>query len=196
MSLPLLDPWEAQWAPYDEQTYAFVLGQIRPDDCVLEIGAGDLRLARRLAALANQALAWEIQPALLAQARAGGPLPDNLAAVQADARTAPMPHSVTVAVLLMRHCTHYELYVARLRASGCRRLITNARWRMGVEVIDLSPAEPFECAPAGWYTCRKCGALGYLPGDTTEADEAAVDRVTDVEGCPHCTPEKERQRCD
>ncbi len=44
-----LDPWEARWAPYDEATYAAVLAAIRPDDVVLDIGAGDLRLARRMA---------------------------------------------------------------------------------------------------------------------------------------------------
>ena len=37
--------WERRWAPYDELTYQEVLAQVRPDDLVLEIGAGDLRLA-------------------------------------------------------------------------------------------------------------------------------------------------------
>ena len=44
-----LDPWERMWAPYDEATYAAVLAAVGPDDILLEIGAGDLRLARRLA---------------------------------------------------------------------------------------------------------------------------------------------------
>ncbi len=41
--------WEAMWAPYDEATYGAALAQIAADDVVLDIGAGDLRLARRAA---------------------------------------------------------------------------------------------------------------------------------------------------
>ena len=38
--------WELHWAPYDPATYQMVLEQLLPDDVVLDIGAGDLRLAR------------------------------------------------------------------------------------------------------------------------------------------------------
>ena len=93
------------------------------------------------------------------------PLPANLVAVVADARTEPVPAGVTVAVLLMRHCTHYALYVEKLRAAGCRRLITNARWGMGVEVIDLGPGVPFDSVGIGWYACRRCGAVGFAGDD-------------------------------
>ncbi len=182
----LLDPWEARWAPYDEDAYRAVLAAVGPGDVVLEIGAGDLRLARRLAALARQVVAWEIQADLLDRGRAAGPLPPNLLAVAADARTAPMPPGISLAVLLMRHCTHYRLYVARLRAAGCRRLITNARWRTGVEVIDLAPGVPFESAPAGWYTCRRCGAVGFIADASGHVSDEAVERISDVEGCPSC----------
>ena len=41
--------WEAQWAPYDDDTYARALDFVPPGAVVLDIGAGDLRLARRLA---------------------------------------------------------------------------------------------------------------------------------------------------
>lgn len=197
MALTPLDPWEALWAPYDEATYAAVLAAVAPDDIVLDIGAGDLRLARRLAGRVRRVIAWEINPDLLAAAAAQGPFPANLLAVAADARRAALPPDLTAAVLLMRHCTpaHYALYTARLRAAGCRRLITNARWRMGVEVIDLAPALPLESAPPGWYTCRRCGAIGFLPPELVDDGAAAVDRVTDVEGCPSCLIEREGIPC-
>jgi hypothetical protein len=181
-----LGHWEALWAPYDETTYRAVLEAVVPEDTVLEIGAGDLRLARRLAGVARQVIAWELQPGLLNQARAAGPLPSNLEARVADARSEPMPPGITCATLLMRHCSYYQLYIARLREAGCRRLITNARWRTGIEVIDLAPAILFESVPAGWYTCRRCGAVGFAADSPAQIDDSVVDRVTDVEGCPHC----------
>ena len=182
--MPALDPWEAAWAPYDEATYEAVLAAVSPDDVVLDIGAGDLRLARRLAARVRRVIAWELQPGVLAQARP--PLPPNLIAVCTDARTEPVPAGVTAAVLLMRHCTHYGHYVARLRAAGCRRLITNARWRMGVECIDLAPAAPFAAIPPGWYACRHCGAVGFKEGAPSDLAAADLDLIWDAEGCPHC----------
>jgi hypothetical protein len=220
-----LDPWEARWAPYDEATYAAVLAAIEPGDVVLEIGAGDLRLARRMAERARQVIAWEIQPELLPAAAVHGTAAsrtdndsssritdpaawavrprwitdpmgaerassleadERLIVVCTDARTAPVPPGVTVAVLLMRHCTHYALYVERLRATSCRRLITNARWGMGVEVIDLGPAAPFDSIGVGWYACRRCGAVGWTGEDETAVDDAAMERMADVEGCPVC----------
>jgi hypothetical protein len=111
---------------------------------------------------------------------------ERLIVVCTDARTAPVPPGVTVAVLLMRHCTHYALYVERLRAAGCQRLITNARWRMSVEVIDLAPAAPLVSVEAGWYTCRRCGATGWVGADVTAVNAATLEDVTDVEGCPAC----------
>lgn len=185
-----LDPWEALWAPYDEATYAAVLAAVHPADTVLEIGAGDLRLARRLAVRAQRVIAWEVQADVLA--RAAGPLPPNLDARCADARFEPIPPGVTAAVLLMRHCTHYAHYVERLRVAGCRRLITNARWRMGVEVIDLGQgarfAAQFATLGAGWYACRRCGATGFAGDDVSAVTEAVLAAVVDVEGCPACLP--------
>lgn len=181
-----LDPWEALWAPYDDATYGAVLAAVAPDDVVLEIGAGDLRLARRLAERARRVIAWEIQPELVARGLAAGPLPPNLTAVVTDARLEPVPDGVTVAVLLMRHCTHYAAYVVRLRAARCRRLITNARWRAGVESIELAPAAAFASAPPSWYACRRCGAVGFVGDDPALVDEAALARVSDIEGCPSC----------
>jgi hypothetical protein len=219
-----LDPWEARWAPYSEVDYAAVQVAIRPDDVVLDIGAGDLRLARRLAHIARQVIAWEMQPELLAasihgtaasstgidsSSRITDPAAwavhprritdpagaehassleadERLTVVCTDARSEPVPPGVTVAVLLMRHCTHYALYVEKLRAAGCQRLITNARWGVGVEVIDLVPAAPFASVEAGWYACRRCGATGWAGEDATAVNAAALETVTDVEGCPAC----------
>jgi len=179
-----LDPWEARWAPYTEADYETVLAVLSPDDIVLDIGAGDLRLARRMARIVRRVIAWEIQPELIA---ATGLLPANLQAQCVDARIAPIPPGVTTAVLLMRHCQHYAHYVARLREAGCARLITNARWGMGVEVIPLSPGIPFQQARPGWYACRRCGAVGFLGDEPETIDEQAIDTVQDVEGCPECT---------
>lgn len=185
-----LEKWEALWTPYDEATYAAVLAAIEPSDVILDIGAGDLRLARRIAERARQVIAWEIQGALVAAAFR--PLPGNLAAVVADARIEPVPAGMTVAVLLMRHCTHYALYVEKLRAAGCRRLITNARWGMGVEVIDLSPGVPFDSAGVGWYACRRCGAVGFVETVAAQVDKATIGNVSDVEGCPACSAYRNR----
>jgi hypothetical protein len=202
-----LDSWEARWAPYSEADYAAVLAAIRPDDVVLEIGAGDLRLARRMTQIARQVIAWEMQPELLAAAEdvkrehwlAGSedrrawidPVP-ALAVVCTDARSESVPPGVTVAVLLMRHCTHYALYVEKLRAAGCQRLVTNARWGVGVEVIDMAPAAPFASVEIGWYACRRCGATGWAGEDATAVNAATLETVIDVEGCPACCGEVAR----
>lgn len=179
-----LDAWEALWAPYDETTYAAALLAIGPADVVLDIGAGDLRFARRIAERASKVIAWEIRPDLVAAA--SQPLPANLFVDVADARTAPIPAGVTVAMLLMRHCTHYALYVEKLRAAGCGRLITNARWGMGVEVIDLRPGVPFDSVGSGWYACRRCGTVGFVDTAAAQLDQATIENVADVEGCPAC----------
>lgn len=186
-----LSEWEARWAPYSEADYAAVQVAIRPDDVVLDIGAGDLRLARRMAQVARQVIAWEVQPELLAidedvKCETWQKSAPALTVVCTDARSEPVPPGVTVAVLLMRHCTHYALYVDKLRAAGCQRLVTNARWGMGVEVIDLAPAASFASAEAGWYACRRCGATGWAGDDPLAVTEAMIERATDVEGCPAC----------
>ena len=180
-----LEEWETLWAPYDEATYAAVLAAIEPSDVVLDIGAGDLRLARRIAERARLVVAWEIQPALVNAAVR--PLPPNLVAIVADARAEPIPAGVTVAVLLMRHCTHYALYVEKLRTAGCRRLITNARWGLAPEVIDLQAVRrPYISLALGWYACL-CGGVGFVPGPVAALTYTLVDLVWEVSGCPACT---------
>lgn len=176
--------WESVWAPYDEVTYQQALAWVGPDDVALEIGAGDLRLARRLAAQARQVYAIEIEAALLNHA--AHDQVDNLHVICRDARTYPFPTDVTVGVLLMRHCRHFHLYAYKLQAIGCPYLITNARWRMGVERLDLrQPRQAFAAIPYGWYACI-CGATGFIPGPAAALTWADLDIIHEVYDCPHC----------
>lgn len=183
----MIADWEAVWAPYDEASYRFVVERIMPWDVVIDIGAGDLRLAARLADMASWVYAVERNPAVLAQAD-GFNRADNLVAICADALTWPLPHDVTVAVLLMRHCTreHFAEYVARLKAVGCRRLITNARWKMGIEEIDLRSARQYQPDRVGWYACQ-CGTVGFTPGDPALITPSILNEVIEVVNCPNCT---------
>ncbi len=177
-----LEPWESRWAPYDEPTYQTALSFVQSTDVVLDIGAGDLRLTRRLANIARRVFAIEQQPSLLAGQT---PLPDNLIVVCADARRIPWPSNLTLGVLLMRHCTHLGDYVARLRAAGCRRLITNARWGLDVELMDLGPRTPWSAVDFGWYACT-CGQTGFIPGPPEQLTPARMAQIAEVENCPTC----------
>lgn len=177
--------WELLWAPYDESTYQAVLAVVRPEDVVLEIGAGDLRLSRRMAKLACRVEAIEIQPDLPMR------LPDdpaNLIVHAGDAQRLPFPKDVSLAVLLMRHCQHFRLYAEKLRAVGCRQLATNARWRMGVEIIDLfAQRQSYLEANPGWYACW-CGAVGFKPGlvEGIQPDSDLI--INEINICPDCCP--------
>lgn len=175
--------WEGRFSPYDDETYGLALASVTRDDVVLEIGAGDLRLALQLAGRVRRVYAVEVNPCLVGSAllRVGLALPRNLHVACANALDVPIPPDVTAAVLLMRHCAHFRGYMARLRASGCLRLITNARWKSGVEVIDLGhPGVPFARVREGWYACA-CGAVGYVGrGERPDAPP------TEVSDCPAC----------
>jgi len=179
----LLD-WEGWFHPYDDETYQTVLQHVAAQDVVLEIGAGDLRLALQIAQRGERVYAVEVHPRLLnwAMREIGRDLPPNLHVVCANALHLKVPPHVTVAVLLMRHCQHFGAYFDRLRVAGCQRLITNARWKSGVEVIDLAaPRTPFVEVGEGWYACR-CGAVGYV-GHGKRSGAVAVE----VSGCPSCS---------
>ena len=175
--------WEAVFSPYDDPTYAWVLEHVHDQDTVLEIGAGDLRLALQLAGRAKAVYAVEINPQLVATAleTIGSALPHNLYVTCANALDLAIPVGVTVAVLLMRHCQHLAHYFDLLQKAGCQRLITNTRWKSGVEVIDLRKERlPFEEVEEGWYACR-CGAVGYV-GEGTLCEAPPFE----VLNCPHC----------
>ena len=177
--------WERMWAPYDEPTYQAVLERIAPSDVVLEIGAGDLRLAYRLARQAQWVYAIEINPSL-APLGPKEPFPHNLDLIWADAYRHPFPAGVTVAVLLMRHCKHFQHLVEKLVATGCQRLITNARWGFGVEFVALdAPLIPYSGVHIGWYACR-CGATGFVPGPAEELTLRIESTIQQVKECPAC----------
>jgi len=178
-----LQDWEGWFHPYDDETYQTVLQHVTAQDVVLEIGAGDLRLALQIAQRAKRVYAVELNARLLgwAMREIGRELPDHLHVLCANALETEVPPHVTVAVLLMRHCRHFGVYFDHLQGAGCQRLITNARWKSGVEVIDLAaPRTPFADVGEGWYACR-CGAVGYV-GHGERPDAAVVE----VASCPSC----------
>jgi hypothetical protein len=179
--------WEALHAPYDQPTYQAVLDRLRPDDIALEIGAGDLRLARQMAAITRRVYAVEIHAAVLQKAHpAREPLPSNLIAICADARIWDFPPEITTGVLMMRHCRCFRLYADKLRSVGATRIITNARWRMDVEVVDLGCSRvPYMDAGIGWYACL-CGGTGFKEGPA-ESWSFEMDKIIqEVSGCPQC----------
>ncbi|MGD9091675.1 MAG: class I SAM-dependent methyltransferase [Anaerolineales bacterium] len=180
--------WEVMWAPYDEATYRSVLECIRKKDVIVDIGAGDLRLALRMAQVCRKVYAIEIQECLLNIAIKKGhdQFPGNIVVIQGDARRVQFPPDVTAGVLLMRHCTHFQLYANKLREIGAERLITNARWRMGVEVIQLAAERiPFYELNFGWYACW-CGHVGFKPGPVERLIPRNLDVTYEVIHCPHC----------
>lgn len=177
--------WEARWAPYDETTYQQVLNWVRPTDIVLDIGAGDLRLARRMANRCLKVYAIEQHATLIQQALDFSPLPSNLEVWVGDARILAFPGDVTLGVLLMRHCQHTGLYMRKLQGLGARGLITNARWHLDVEFVDLQVSRlPFEVVSMGWYACA-CGQVGFVPGPPELFDDA-LQRIHEVAYCPAC----------
>lgn len=180
--------WELRWAAYDQSTYDLVLARLQASDVVLDIGAGDLRLTRQIAARVRRVYAIEINPGLLASVR--GALPANLTLIEGDALVEPYPPGLTCGVLLMRHSTHYAAFASRLRESGAARLITNARWRMSVEVVDLlDEGGPYNLLPFGWYACR-CGATGFKPGPAEALTPENVKPIHEVFLCPECLPQE------
>ncbi|HWQ83544.1 MAG TPA: hypothetical protein VN363_03195, partial [Anaerolineales bacterium] len=61
-----------------------------------------------------------------------------------------------------------------------------ARWRLGVELVDLiSFRPPFERIPFGWYACD-CGHTGFKPGPVEEFTEESLDLDHQVSDCPAC----------
>jgi len=180
--------WETMWAPYDEPTYQTVLANIQSHDVVLDIGAGDLRLALRMAKIAKRVYALELQPAIVQQGLVSiaGAIPQNLTLLCGDARVLPFPPDVTVGVLLMRHCLHFRLYAEKLKAIGAQKLITNARWRLGIEIIPLSISRlHYSEIPMGWYACW-CGATGFKVGPAEQLTPEIEEIVFEVRNCPNC----------
>jgi len=179
--------WEAMFAPYDQGTYQSVLDRLRPDDVILDIGAGDLRLARRMAHIVRKVYAVEIDLQVLDQAKTlPDPLPANLMPICADARALDFPTDITTGVLLMRHCTRFRLYAEKLQRAGAVRLMTNARWHMDVETVNLLvQRKPLTDLGMGWYACI-CGGTGFKEGPA-EHWSPKMDQITnEVSSCPQC----------
>lgn len=175
------------FAPYDPSTYQAVLALLKPQDIVLDIGAGDLQFSRRMARGTRKVYAVEVNTLILQQGLdSSATCPDNLIPIPADARKLDFPTGITVGVLLMRHCTHFRLYSAKLRLAGAGRLITNARWRMDIEEINLqTQGSSFNSIGMGWYACS-CGATGFKTGPM-ERWSSELDQVThEVMDCPQC----------
>jgi len=183
--------WEAAFAPYDEGTYADALAYLRADDVVVDIGAGDLRFARRAAAGCRRVYAIERRADLLRRGLQGE-YPPSLTVICADALTLPVPPGVTVGVLLMRHCRHFREYAAKLAAAGARRLVTNARWGLGVECVDLAQPRGVYAADLGWYACA-CGAVGFAPGAADPWNGDPLAPASEVAACPQCAGSAEME---
>jgi hypothetical protein len=183
----VIPDWEAAFAPYDAETYQFVVERVAPQDVVLDIGAGDLRLARRLAEIAQHVYAVEKNAAVLPQIDRLE-WPENLSVIHEDALTWKYPAAVTVAILLMRHCTreHFTQIVQRLiTETQCQRLFTNARWQMHVEEMQIRSGGRYDPDRVGWYACR-CGAVGFTPGDPQSITTQVLTDVSEVVSCPAC----------
>jgi hypothetical protein len=184
---PSVFDWEAMFAPYDQGTYRSVLERLGPDDVILDIGAGDLRFGRRMAERVRKVYAVERDPHVLELSKTSSePLPVNLILVCADARTLDFPCDITAGVLLMRHCTCFRLYAEKLQKAGARRLITNARWHMDVETVNLLvPRKPFTDAGMGWYACI-CGGTGFKEGPAEHWSLEMDQIINEVSSCPQC----------
>ncbi len=190
-----LSPWEVWYAPYAPSVYAFVLEHLKPEDVVLDIGAGDFRLAVAAARRVRKVYAVEVHPTLVADFlhRMGAGLPPNLQVICANALDFPFPHDVTTGILLVRHSEHFAVFFSRLQAVGAQRLFTNARWHMGVELVDLqAPRMSLDAAPPGWYACA-CGAVGFKEPPSWD-DPWTEETVHEVATCPRCRASKEQSR--
>lgn len=178
--------WEGWFSPYNNKIYEKILKNIKKDDVVLDIGAGDLRLSLQIAMRAKIVYAVEVNPKVLGPAleKIGWDQPCNLVAICANALDIPFPKDITIAVLLMRHCHHFRDYVIKLRFTNCRNLITNVRWKTGVEVIELTvKGEDFSQVKGGWYAC-KCGAVSFVHHDPSSDKQHFL--IHEVENCPRC----------
>lgn len=174
-------------ATYDQSTYQAVLDQVHSNDIILDIGAGDLRLARQIARIVRKVYAVETNAQVLERAyRSPDPLPANLIPIRADARSWDFPVDLTAGVLLMRHCTCFRLYLEKLQLAGAARLITNARWHMAVEVVDLEIRRTsYVEAPMGWYACV-CGGTGFKEGPAEDWSVEMDSLTNEVSNCPRC----------
>ena len=182
--------WEKIWFPYDESLYMEVLNSIFYEDVVVDIGAGDLRLSKRIAEKCNYVYALEINSEVIRNGinKNKSHVPENLQVLNVDARYYPFPNGITTGVLLMRHCKHVKDYINKLKDVGAGRLITNARWRFWVETIYLNnPRIEYNDLIIGSFACL-CGSVGFKPGDINLLFPGIENVVNEVVNCPGCQP--------
>jgi hypothetical protein len=114
------------------------------------------------------------------------PPPANLIPICADARILEFPSDITAGVLLMRHCTCFRLYAEKLHTAGATRLITNARWHMDVETLNLlMHRKPFTDVGMGWYACI-CGGTGFKEGPPEHWSPEMDQIKNEISSCPQC----------
>ena len=98
----------------------------------------------------------------------------------------PFPEDVTNGVLLMRRCNHFRLYADKHKAVGAVDLITNARWRSGVELIHLqSERIPYWQIEMGWDVCW-CGAIGFNTGLVERVTPELESLIHEAVNYPRC----------
>lgn len=185
-----LRDWEPYYHPSSEELIEKILNSISPSDIVLDIGAGDLSLSKKIAQKAKEVFAIEVNPLLVSKglAEIGFKIPRNFFVICANALDFPFPRGVTVAILMMRHCQHFLRYFSKLEEIDCRFLITNARFKTEFERIDLrAPRISFSHFQGGWYACR-CGNVGFKEEGNPE-EFCPVE----VKDCPDCSNLKESQ---
>jgi hypothetical protein len=92
----------------DRRYYSQILSRIRPNDVVLDAGAGDLRFSLALAKRASKVYAVEINPKVIGPALGviGYDLPNNVIPICADVFRWPVPADVTTVVCIMIHRSH------------------------------------------------------------------------------------------
>jgi len=99
--------WEDFFVP-EEEHYETVMGAVKPDDVVFDIGAGDLRLDLMLCEKVKRVYAVEINPVTLAGAlqNIGFDMPKNLITIRGNAFDIGLPLDTTFVLCLMIHRQH------------------------------------------------------------------------------------------
>lgn len=98
---------EAYFCP-ESQYYRSVLDNLRPDDVVFDVGAGDMRLSYLMANRCHHVTAVEVNPSTLGWGLValGIGKPPNLTPIVGNAFKVAIPERVTLITYLVRHSQH------------------------------------------------------------------------------------------